>query len=129
MNRITRRDFVRGALVTTGIGLCRRGSGDGDASPPTSRERLPVLGKVAPRSSISIAASPLSIGFETLDRKMFDPERTYAHVARLGVKWARVHTGWCRTERKRGAYDFAWLDQVVDALRRIGVQLSTPWTW
>jgi hypothetical protein len=85
---------------------------------------LPVLGKVAPRSSSSIAASPLSVGFEALDRKMFDPARTYEHVGRLGVKWARVHTGWCRTEQKRGVYDFAWLDEVVDSLRRLGVQ---PW--
>jgi hypothetical protein len=79
---------------------------------------------VAPRDASTIDASPLSVGFETLDRKMFDPERTYSHVAKLGAKWARTHTGWCRTERIRGQYDFAWLDSVVDSLRRIGVQ---PW--
>lgn len=85
---------------------------------------LKTVGRVAPRPGASIAASPLSVGFETLDRKMFDPERTYPFVARLGVKWARVHTGWCRTESKRGEFDFAWLDAVVDALRDSGVQ---PW--
>jgi hypothetical protein len=120
MKRISRRDFVRGALATTTLALGR----SPHAAASTLLDRLPVLGKVAARDSLTIAASPLSIGFETLDRQMFDPERTYAHVARLGAKWARLHTGWCRTERQRGVYDFTWLDRVVDRLRAIGVQ---PW--
>jgi hypothetical protein len=84
----------------------------------------PAGAKVKTRTSKSIVASPLSVGFETLDRKMFDPERTYSHLANLGVKWARCQTGWARTETERGKYDFAWLDGVVDNLLRIGVQ---PW--
>ncbi len=76
------------------------------------------------RPSKDIASSPVSIGFETLDRKMFDPERTYEHLAKLGVKWARCQTGWARTETRKGEYDFAWLDSVVDSLLRIGIQ---PW--
>jgi hypothetical protein len=83
-----------------------------------------IVGKVRPRRSVDVAASPLGVGFETLDRKMFDPQRTYDHLAQLGVKWARAQTGWARTERTKGEYDFAWLDSVVDALRKIGVQ---PW--
>ena len=47
---------------------------------------LAVLGKVKPRRAVDIEASPLSVGFETLDRKMFQPERTYEHLAGLGVK-------------------------------------------
>lgn len=85
---------------------------------------LPVIGKVAPRDSLAVPASPLSVGFETLDRRLFDPEQTYPWLARLGVKWARVHTGWCRTELSRGQYDFAWLDAVVDSLIKIGIR---PW--
>jgi len=119
MHLVRRREFLGGALAST-IAFGRTA----EATDGHVVDRLPVLGKVAPRDSKAIAASPLSIGFETLDRKMFDPERTYAHVARLGVKWARLHAGWCRTERKPGEYDFAWLDQVVDRLRQIGVQ---PW--
>ena len=86
--------------------------------------QAPPAGKVKPRTSISIASSPLSVGFETLDRKMFEPERTYAHLANLGAKWARCQTGWARTETVKGQYDFAWLDSVVDNLLKIGVQ---PW--
>ena len=74
--------------------------------------------------SKAITASPLSVGFETLDRKMFDPDRTYAHLAELGVKWARVQTGWCRCEPEKGRYEFGWLDAVVDRLLQIGIQ---PW--
>ncbi len=81
-------------------------------------------GRIKPRRSKAIAASPLSIGFETLDRESFDPARTYSHIAELGVKWARCQTGWCRSEKRKGEYDFAWLDGIVDSLRSAGVQ---PW--
>ena len=110
--KLTRRRFI-GTCLATATGSLRAETG-----------RPAPLGKVAPRDSLAIAASPLSVGFETLDRRMFDPERTYAHLARLGAKWARVHTGWCRTELKRGEHDFAWLDAVVDRLLKIGIQ---PW--
>jgi hypothetical protein len=86
------------------------------AGKPASRMRC--------RTGREIAASPLSVGMETLDREQFDPARTYSHVGRLGVKWARLQTGWARTERVRGEYDFRWLDAVVDTLRGLGVQ---PW--
>jgi polysaccharide biosynthesis protein PslG len=82
------------------------------------------LARLRPRPSKEIAASPISIGFETLDREMFDPARTYPHVAASGVKWARCQTGWNRCEPRKGQYDFAWLDSVVDNLRAAGVQ---PW--
>jgi hypothetical protein len=83
-----------------------------------------LVGRVRPRSGREIDASPLSVGMETLDRRMFDPARTYEHVGRLGVKWARLQTGWARTETTAGQYDFAWLDEVVDSLRKLGIE---PW--
>ncbi|RMF88747.1 MAG: hypothetical protein D6741_18655, partial [Planctomycetota bacterium] len=84
----------------------------------------PCEGEIVRRAGREIAASPFSVGFETLDRRMFDPERTYSWLGRLGVKWARVQTGWARTETTRGKYDFAWLDAVVDHLHAAGVR---PW--
>ena len=68
----------------------------------------PVIGKIAARSSKAIAASPLGIGFETLDRRFFDPEKTYEPLEKLGIKWARVQTGWSRCETTKGKYDFTW---------------------
>ncbi len=82
------------------------------------------LGTVEPVPSKDIAASPLGVGFETLDRMMFKPERAYGHIGQLGVKWARCQTGWARTEKKPGEYDFAWLDDVADSLLDAGV---APW--
>lgn len=123
MNQLTRRDFTHGCLAAAGLAALpfRPARGVEGAGLVSGLERL---GAVAPRPSLSIEASPLSIGFETLDRRMFDPDRTYAPLKNLGVKWARTHTGWCRTETKRGEYDFSWLDSVVDSLREIGIQ---PW--
>lgn len=115
MCSLSRRRFVAQGLAGAGLGVLNaRWAGAG----------LAVLGKVPARPSAAIKASPFSVGFEALDREMFQPERTYGHLARLGVKWARVHTGWCRTERQRGQFDFGWLDAVVDRLRSIGIQ---PW--
>jgi len=85
---------------------------------------LTSVGKLKSRSSASIKASPLGVGYETLDRQHFDPVKTYQHAAQLGVKWARCQTGWARTEKTKGQYDFGWLDGVVDGLLKIGIQ---PW--
>ena len=86
--------------------------------------QTPAPDRVPTRPSATIAASPISIGFETLDRRMYDPDRACPHLAELGVKWARCQTGWSRCEPRRGEYDFAWLDGIVDNLLRIGIQ---PW--
>ncbi len=131
--------FTRRKLVKLGLGAAALGGARGfgasanevyaqslSSSTPLAASNfgLVAAGKLKPRPSSSIAASALSIGCETLDRKMFDPARTYPHLAKLGVKWARLQTGWARTETVKGVYDFAWLDEVVDSLKRIGIQ---PW--
>jgi len=94
------------------------------AAPAAADLKLPLLGQVKPRRSQDIAASPFSIGFELLDRRLFEPEKAYPMLSQLGVKWARTQTGWSRCETRRGEYDFAWLDGVVDSLRALGIQ---PW--
>lgn len=125
MQKLTRRSF---ATLCCGAAAAAKGLfGNPAFAEPASLKpafERKVLGKVVPRPSKAIAASPLSVGFETLDRKMFTPERTYEWIGRLGVKWARCQTGWARTEQTAGVYDFAWLDGVVDSLRNVGVQ---PW--
>lgn len=85
---------------------------------------LQLAGHVSPRPSVLIEASPLSVGFEVLDRQCFVPERAYPWLAQLGVKWARCQTGWSRCEIQPGVYTFGWLDEVVDSLIAIGIQ---PW--
>ena len=87
-------------------------------------ERLKRIGSLPRRSSGEIASSRIGIGFEKLDRGVFDPEKAYDKVAEAGAKYARIQSGWARTEREEGVYDFSWLDTVVDNLISRGIQ---PW--
>lgn len=82
------------------------------------------LGKLAPKQATQIGSSRLGVGFETLDRDMWDTNQAWPVLEALGVKWARVQSGWAKTEQKRGVHDFAWLDVIVDKLLERGV---TPW--
>ena len=79
-------------------------------------ERLKKVGTVRAYNSSEIKTSRVGVGFEKLDRNAFDPEKSYDKVAALGVKWARIQSGWERTEQVKGVYDFSWLDTIVDNL-------------
>ena len=81
-------------------------------------------GKLAPKSSSEIKSSRIGIGFEKLDRAIFEPEKAYDKLAKVGVKWVRIQSGWQRTETSPGKYDFGWLDSIVDNLLSRGMQ---PW--
>lgn len=82
------------------------------------------LGRLNNKQSTQIASSRLGVGFETLDRDMWSVEHAWPVLNDLGVKWARVQTGWGRTEKEKGVYDFTWLDVIVDKLLERGVR---PW--
>ncbi|MDE3148312.1 MAG: beta-galactosidase [Acidobacteriota bacterium] len=129
MKRMDRRTLVEMLAAGTAFaavgGSWRAACGQsGIAAAPDAQEGAAIPRKLRGRASKEIARSPLSVGFETLDRKMFDPDRTYAPLAQLGVKWARCQTGWARTEQQARQFDFGWLDEVVDHLLAIGIQ---PW--
>ena len=87
-------------------------------------ERLEKIGKVKARASSEIKHSRIGLGFEKLDRNVFDPNKAYDKVAACGVKLARIQSGWQRTEKEKGVYDFAWIDDVVDNLISRGIE---PW--
>ncbi len=123
MRYLTRRNFTRQCFAAIG-GLSTAALLGQSRCILGNEPQRQLLGKLVTRPATAIAASPLGVGFETLDRRMFDPDRTYEHLVRLGVKWARVQTGWARTETVRGKYDFAWLDAIIDDLRKTGVE---PW--
>lgn len=86
--------------------------------------RMEECGKLQTVDSLRSSAFRLSVGFETLDRELFDPEECYELLGKSGVKWARCQSGWSRCEKSPGVYDFAWLDRVVDRFREVGIQ---PW--
>ncbi len=87
-------------------------------------ERLKKIGRIIPKNSAEIADSRLGIGFEKLDRGVFDPEKAYDKVAATGVKWVRIQSGWARTEKEKGVYSFEWIDSIVDNLIQRGLR---PW--
>lgn len=86
--------------------------------------RLKEIGVLKNVPSKDIKSSIVSIGFECLDRYIFEPDSCYDKLAATGVKWARCQTGWNRCETQKGVYNFAWLDSVVDNLLQRGIQ---PW--
>ena len=81
------------------------------------------LGRLRRARSAEVRESGVSIGFECLDRDLFDPEPCYDRIAAMGVKNARVQTGWWKCERERGVYDWTWLDGVVTNLTSRGIDV------
>ncbi len=82
------------------------------------------IGSIKLHSSKELENSRVSVGFECLDRELFDPERCYDLLGKTGAKWARCQTGWNRCEKEKGVYTFEWLDSIIDNLLERGVQ---PW--
>ncbi|OAM89747.1 hypothetical protein OH491_18155 [Termitidicoccus mucosus] len=82
------------------------------------------IGKIKPRHARNIPSSNLWIGGETLDRDYANYEQYKAWLGPLGAKKLRLQSGWAKTERAKGVYDFAWLDAIVNDALSQGVQ---PW--
>lgn len=90
---------------------------------------IPSLKKIGtirvPHAREVSEASSASIGFEGLDRLLFDatPD-VYEKLGACGVKRARVQTMWSRCEKEKGKFDFSELDAVVNGLSAQGIR---PW--
>ena len=77
------------------------------------------IGTLIPKSIDDIETPMWSLGCETLDRSLADWDAYKGYLRPLGIKRIRLQGGWNRTETKKGEYDFAWLDQIVDdAIKR-----------
>ena len=76
------------------------------------------------KADATLRAQRWSIGCEGLDRDMADFSAYKPDVGQWGVGYARIQSGWAKTETERGKYDFAWLDAIVDGLLEQQVQ---PW--
>lgn len=87
-------------------------------------ERLIFDGRLKFKASSEVITSRLGIGFEKLDRGVFDPAKAYDKVSKIGIKKIRLQSGWQRTEREKGVYDFTWLDDIVKNLVDRGME---PW--
>ena len=86
---------------------------------------MKILATLKTKTSREINSSKIGIGFECLDRQMWDDsDEVYRYAGELGVKFARVQTGWARTEKNAGVYDFSWLDKIVNRLLEERIE---PW--
>lgn len=85
---------------------------------------LKQIGWLDSRGSKDIPSSPWSIGCETLDRDYAKFSVYKDYVGELGAKHARLQSGWAKTEKEKGSYDFAWLDYHVKGLSEQSVR---PW--
>jgi hypothetical protein len=95
--------------------------GAGESGSPTGWR---CLGRVQPRSASQIQASNWSVGAETMDRDYTIYRHWKSYLGPLGIKKARLQAGWAKTEKERGVYDWAWLDEIVSDMAEQGVE---PW--
>ena len=65
-----------------------------------------------------------SVGCETIERGFTVYDEYKQFVGTLGVGYARLMSGWAKTETQKGVYDWEWLDVIVDDIISQGV---CPW--
>ncbi len=82
------------------------------------------LGYVKPTASTDIKHSLLGIGGETLCRDFANFDEYKDYLEPLGAKRIRLQSGWAKTEKEQGVYDFGWLDHIIDESIKRGVE---PW--
>lgn len=85
---------------------------------------LRQIGLMDVKHSRDIKSSSWSVGCETLDRDQAKFSVYKDYVGELGVKHARLQSGWAKCEKEKGVYNFAWLDSCVNGLNEQGVR---PW--
>lgn len=93
----------------------------GDVCPGDGYE---FLGTIQSRHARDIESSNWSIGAETMDRDYTVYKHWRAYLGPLGVKRARIQSGWAKTEKSRGEYDWEWTDEIIPDMAAQGVE---PW--
>ena len=120
-----------GAVLLFSVFLCLPALGQAGKYPSITWDKiraagpgLKPIGWLAVKHAKDIKSSPWSVGCETLDRDYADFSVYQNYVGELGVKHARLQSGWAKCEKEKGVYDFAWLDRCVQGLVAQGV---APW--
>lgn len=85
---------------------------------------LDYVGTLATPPADGSGHSLWSVGCETLDRDYAVFANYKEFLSELGVGYARIQSGWAKTEQKKGKYDYKWLDPVVDGIIEEGLK---PW--
>ena len=84
---------------------------------------LNCIGSIRPRSTNEIVGSPFTLGCEVLDRDFADYDEYKEYIVPLGIKTIRLQSGWAKTEKVPGTYDFAWLDHIINDARSRGLNI------
>ncbi len=87
-------------------------------------EGFTCLGRIRPRHAREIESSNWSVGAETMDRDYTIYANWRNYLGPLGAKQARIQSGWAKTEKEKGKYDWAWLDEIIPDMVAQGVK---PW--
>ena len=85
---------------------------------------LKRIGTIKPRDTKQIKSSRITIGCEVLDRDFSDFNAYKEYLMPLGIKKARLQSGWAKIEQQQGIYDFKWFDEIIDYLVSIDM---VPW--
>lgn len=93
-------------------------------SDATPGEGFTYLGMIRPRHAREIESSNWAVGAETMGRDYTIYNNWRNYLGPLGVKQARIQSGWAKTEQEKGKYDWAWLDEIIPDMVDQGV---TPW--
>ncbi|MDY0165629.1 MAG: hypothetical protein RBS80_03750 [Thermoguttaceae bacterium] len=137
LNRIGRAVFgsvAAGCALALGVALAAAANNAADAkAAPGAEEETALLnpgegyrylGQITPRHARDIAASNWSVGAETMDRDFTVYANWRKYLGPLGAKKARIQSGWAKTEKTPGEYDWAWLDEIIPDMVEQGVE---PW--
>lgn len=64
--------------------------------------------------TVAELTNDLTIGCEVLDRDYTDYEEYKEYLPALGMRKIRLQSGWAKTEKEKGIYNFDWLDRIID---------------
>jgi hypothetical protein len=91
---------------------------------PETELSLEKIGQIKSRSTHEIDTAVWSVGGETMDRDYTIYKNWSPYLEAMGIKNVRLQAGWAKTEKAKGQYDWAWLDEPVYDLPKKGIN---PW--
>lgn len=118
--------WITGILLLAFITAFSVEKGNDQSSSPDNIEEIefPEIGTIQPRHVKDIKASNWSVGAETMDRDYTIYENWKDYLGPLGIKKARLQSGWAKTEPEKGVYNWEWLDSIILDMVDQGVE---PW--
>jgi len=83
-----------------------------------------LIDTIRPTHAKDIKSSNWSVGAEMMDRDFTIYKHWKDYLGPLGVKKARIQSGWAKTEKEKGVYNWEWLDEIIFDMGNQGVE---PW--